>query len=143
MLLLLTTTACSTYRRQFDANPPFAPHYHRNFDVEVAWQAEKAGRDVQLAGTVANRRDAYLQDMVLTVWLFDEKGKVLAKERIEDFSRYIPPGKKEPFVFNLRIPDITIPARLRFNYTYFLAQEAPDFRQYGDIPRSGKFDAPL
>lgn len=145
MLLLLSTTACSTYRREFDANPPFAPHYHKRFDLEVAWQAERTGRDVRISGTVANRRYAYLRDMVLMVRLFDVRGKELARERIEDFPRYMPTGNKEPFQFNLRIPDNTIPVRLRYNYTYILAEEPPDFSGFGGygVPRFGRFDAPL
>jgi len=146
ILLLLTTTACSTQRREFDANPAFAPHYHRKFDVEVAWQAERTGRDVRLSGTVANRRYAYLRDMVLMVRLLDDQGKVLARERVEDFPTCLPTGKKEPFLLNLTIPINTVPVRLRFNYTYFLVEEPPAVSGYGgyeDVPRFGKFDAPL
>lgn len=29
ILLVLAMAACSTYRREFDANPPFAAHYYR------------------------------------------------------------------------------------------------------------------
>ena len=146
ILLMLATAACSTYRREFDANPPFAPHFYRSFDVEVAWQAERTGQDVRLSGTVTNRRYPYLRDLGLTARLFDEKGNVLARETDDDFPTYIPSGKGAPFHVILTLPDGTTPARLRFNYTYFLAEEPPAFGGYGgydDTPHFGNFDAPL
>jgi hypothetical protein len=146
ILLLLVTAACSTYRREFDANPPFAPHYYRNFDVEVAWQAERSGRDVRLFGSVTNHRYAYLRDVELTARLLDEKGNILARETDADFPTYIQAGKAAPFQMKLSLPEGITPARLRFNYTYLLAEEPPAFRGYGgyeDIPHFGNFDAPL
>jgi len=146
ILLLLATAACSTYRREFDANPPFAPHYYRNFDVEVAWQAERTGQDIRLSGAVANRRYAYLRDLELTVRLLDEKGNVLARRTSDDFPTYIPAGKDAHFHMLLSFPAGTTPARLRVNYTYFQAEEPPAVRGYGeydDIPHFGNFAAPL
>jgi hypothetical protein len=146
ILLLLAAAACSTYRREFDANPPFAPHYFRNFDVEVAWQTERSGQEVRLSGAVTNRRYAYLRDLELTARLLDEKGLVVARETLADFPTYIPAGKATPFRMDLRLPAGTTPARLRFSYTYWLAEEPPAFRGYGgyeDIPHFGNFDAPL
>lgn len=146
ILLMLATAACSTYRTEFDANPPFAPHYYRNFDVEVAWQAERTGQEVRLLGTVTNHRYAYLRNLELTARLLDEKGNILAMETDGDFPTYIPAGKAAPFQMNLRLSNGTTPARFRFNYTYLLAEEPPAFRGYGgyeDIPHFGNFDAPL
>ncbi len=145
-LLLLATASCSTYRKEFDANPPFAPHYFRNIDVEVAWQSQRTGQEMRLSGAVTNRRYAYLRDLELTVWLLDEKGGVVARETRVDFPTYIPSGKSAPFQLNLRLPAGTSPARLRFSYTYFLAEEPPAVRGYGgyeDVPHFGNFDAPL
>jgi hypothetical protein len=146
VLLMLATAACSTYRREFDANPPFAPHYYRNFDVEVAWQAERSGQEIRLSGAVTNHRYAYLRDLELKGRLLDEKGNMLARETVGDFPTYIPAGNSAPFQIKLNLPKGTTPARLRFNYTYFLAEEAPAFRGYGgyeDIPHFGNFDSPL
>lgn len=146
MLLMLATAACSTYPREFDTNPPFAPHYYRNFDVEVAWQAERTGQEIRVSGTVTNHRYAYLRDLELKARLLDEKGNILARETVADFPTYIPPGKDVPFQMDLKLSGKTSPARLRFNYTYFLAEEPPAFRGYGgyeDIPHFGNFDAPL
>lgn len=146
MLLMLATAACSTYPREFDTNPPFAPHYYRNFDVEVAWQAERTGQEIRVSGTVTNHRYAYLRDLELKARLLDEKGNILARETVADFPTYIPPGKDAPFQMDLKLSGKTSPARLRFNYTYFLAEEPPAFRGYGgyeDIPHFGNFDAPL
>ena len=146
ILLLLATTSCSTYRKEFDANPPLAPHYFRNIDVEVAWQSQRTGQEMRLSGAVTNRRYAYLRDLELTVWLLDEKGGVVARETRVDFPTYIPSGKSAPFQLNLRLPAGTSPARLRFSYTYFLAEEPPAVRGYGgyeDVPHFGNFDAPL
>jgi len=146
ILLVLATTACSTYRREFDANPPFASHYYRNFDVEVAWQAEQTGQDVHLSGAVTNRRYAYLRDLELTARVVDEKGNVLARGKIHEFPTYIPSGKAAPFRMNLSLPGGTTPARLRFNYTYLLAEEPPAARGYSGyehVPHFGNFDAPL
>ena len=146
ILLVLATAACTTYRREFDANPPFAPHYYRSFDVEVSWQAERAGQEVRLSGAVTNRRYAYLRDLELTARLLDEKGKILARETITDFPTYLPSGTAAPFRMHLRLPNGTTPARLRFNYTYLLTEEPPAVRGYGgydDIPHFGNFDAPL
>jgi len=145
-LLLLATASCSTYRKEFDANPPLAPHYFRNIDVEVAWQSQRTGQEMRLSGAVTNRRYAYLRDLELTVWLLDEKGGVVARETRVDFPTYIPSGKSAPFQLNLRLPAGTSPARLRFSYTYFLAEEPPAVRGYGgyeDVPHFGNFDAPL
>ncbi|MGB9081392.1 MAG: hypothetical protein WCD00_08835 [Desulfuromonadaceae bacterium] len=146
MLLMLATAACSTYRREFDTNPPFASHYYRNFDVEVVWQTERTGQDVHLSGAVTNRRYAFLRDLELTARVVDEKGNVLARETINDFPTYIRSGEAAPFSMNLSLLGGTTPAQLRFNYTYFLAEEPPAFRGYGgydDIPHFGNFDAPL
>lgn len=145
-VLLLATAACSGYRKEFDANPPYAPHYFRNFDVEVAWQAERTGQEVRLAGAVTNHRYAYLRDLELTARLLDEKGGVLARESVADFPTYVPPGQAAPFRMNLRLPPGTAPARLRFGYTYWLAEEPPAVRGYGgyeNVPHFGNFDAPL
>jgi len=146
IMLVLATAACSTYRREFDANPPFASHYYRSFDVEVAWQAERTGQDVQLSGAVTNRRYAYLRDLELTVRVVDEKGKVLARKKIHDFPTYIPSGKTAPFRVNLNLPEGTTPARLRFNYAYLLAEEPPaagGYSGYKHVPHFRNFDAPL
>ena len=146
ILLMLATASCSTYRREFDANPPFAPHYYRDFDVEVIWQAERTGQDVHVSGAVTDRRNTYLRDLELTARVVDDKGNVLARETIDDFPTYIRSGTAAPFRMNLNLPEGTTPARLRFNYTYFLAEEPPAVRGYGgydDIPHFGNFDAPL
>ena len=146
ILLLLATAACSTYRKEFDANPPYAPHHYRNIDVEVAWQTERTGQDIRLSGAVTNHRYAYMRDLELTARLLDEKGGVLARETLTDFPTYIPSGKSAPFQMKLRLPDGTAPARLRFSYTYFLAEEPPAARGYGgyeEIPHFGNVDAPL
>jgi len=146
ILLLLSMTACSTYRKEFDVNPPYAPHFFRNIDVEVAWQAERTGQEIRLSGAVTNRRYAFLRDLELTGRLLDEMGGVLARETLADFPTYIPSGKAAPFHMNLRLPDGAVPARLRFSYTYWLAEEPPAVRGYGgyeDVPHFGKFDAPL
>jgi len=146
IVLVLATAACSTYRREFDANPPFAAHYYRNFDVEVAWQAERTGQDLRLSGTVTNHRYAYLRDLELTGILMDEKGIVLARVTVDDFPTYIPSGKGTSFKMRFGIVDGATPARLRFRYTYLLAEEPPAFRGYGgydDVPHFGRFDAPL
>jgi hypothetical protein len=145
MLLLLATAACSTTRKEFDANPPFAPHYYRNVDVEVTWQAVRTGQDVQLSGAVTNRRSAYLRDLELTVRLLDDKGAALARETVMDFPTYIPSGKAAPFQVKLSLPPGTTPARLRVNYTYLLTEEPPAVRGFSgtdDIPHFGRFDAP-
>ncbi|MSM39271.1 MAG: hypothetical protein GJT30_06590 [Geobacter sp.] len=145
VLLLLVMTACSAYRREFDANPPFAPHSVRSFDVEIAWQAKRKDHEILVAGIVANHRIGYLRDLELTVRLLDDKGKVLAGETITDFPTYLPSRKSEPFSLGLRFPVDRTPARLRFGYTYRLVEEPPAFRggDSGEVPRFGTFDAPL
>jgi hypothetical protein len=146
ILLVLTTAACSTYRREFDANPPFAPHYYRSFDVEVAWRTERTGPDVRLSGAVTNHRYAYLRDLELTARLLDEKGNIVARKTIADFPTYIPAGNSAPFQLDLSLANGRSPARLRFSYTYFLAEEPPAVMGYGgydDVPHFGTFDAPL
>jgi hypothetical protein len=143
---MLITTACSSYRREFDANPPFAPHYYRNFDVEVTWQTERTVQDLRLSGVVTNLRYAYLRDLELKLRFLDEKGNVLARETLTDFPTYIPSGKPAPFHVNLSLPKGASPSRIRINYTYLLTEEAPAVRGYGgydDIPHFGNFDAPL
>ena len=114
--------------------------------MEVAWQAARTGRDISLSGTVTNLRYAYMRDLELTTRLLDEKGGVLARETLADFPTYIPSGQAAPFHMKLRLPDGTAPTRLRFSYTYWLAEEPPAFRGYGgyeDIPHFGYFYAPL
>ncbi len=144
ILFLFVTAACSVHRKEFDANPPYAPHYFRGFDVEVVWQATRTGQDIRVSGSLINHRDAYLLDPELTVRLLNEKGSVLANETFSDFPRYVPSEKIEPFQMNLHFPNGTVPARLRFSYTYWLAEEPPAFRYggYGDVPHFGHFDAP-
>jgi hypothetical protein len=146
ILLMLAMAACGINRRELDSNPPFAPHHYGSFDVEIAWQAERAGRNVRLSGTVTNHRYAFLRDLELKGRLLDAEGETLARETVADFPTYIPPGKSAPFHMNLTLPDGSTPARLRFNYTYLLAEEPPVVGGYGgydDIPHFGTFDAPL
>jgi len=38
LLLMVATAACSTYHKEIDDNPPFAPHHFRSYDLEIAWQ---------------------------------------------------------------------------------------------------------
>ena len=146
MMLVLALSSCSTYRKEFDTNPPYASHYFRSNDVEVAWQTDRTEGGIRLAGTVTNRRYAYLRDLELTVRLASEKGTVAARETFADFPTYIPSGQAAPFKLVLRQPEGTIPARLHFNYTFWLAEEPPAVRSYGgydDTPHFGRFDAPL
>ncbi len=141
-LLLMAATACSTYRRELDANPPFAPHHFGYYDVEVNWQAERTDGLFRLAGTVTNRRYAYLRDLETTVRLLDNKGKLLARESFTDFPTYLPPGKTEPFRMEFRLSPDAAPARLSFTYIYWLAEEPPAFRGYDDVPHFGHFESP-
>lgn len=146
ILLMLVTAACAAYHREFDANLPFAPHFSRNFDVEVAWQSVQTGSILKVAGSVTNRRYAFLQDFELTAKIFDQKGALLASETSDSFPNYIPSGKSEPFAMTLTLPDGATPTRLSFHYDYFLKEEPPVFRGYGesgDTPHFGTFDAPL
>jgi len=78
MLLLLAITSCSTYRADIDTKPAYTrpsytPHYFRNRDVEVVWQTERAGQELRLSGTVANHRNAYMRDLVLSTRLLNEQ----------------------------------------------------------------------
>ncbi len=146
ILLMLATAACSAYRRELDSNPPFSSHHYRSFDVAVAWQAERAGQDVRLSGTVTNNRFGFMRDLELKARILDAEGKTLARETIADFPAYIPSGKSESFNMNLTLPDGRTPVRLRFNYTYNLVEEPPavgGYAGYDHIPRFGTFDAPL
>jgi hypothetical protein len=146
ILLLLATAACSAYRTEFDINPSYAPHYFRHFDVEVTWRSTVAGEELQLKGMVTNRRYTYMQDLELTARLLDEKGGVLATKTMADFPRYIPSGKGEPFQTVLTIPAGSAPARFRFSYKYWLAEEPLAVMGYGgyeDVPHFGDFEAPL
>ena len=146
ILLLLATAACSTYRPEFDANPPYAAHFFRNRDVGVVWQAQAAGQEIRLSGTITNHRYAYMRDLELTARLLGEKGGVLARETLIDFPTYIPSGQSAPFQIRLHLPEGASPVRLRFNYTYWLAEEPPAVRGYGgydDVPHFGRFEAPL
>ena len=145
-LLLLATAACSANRIEFDANPPYAPHFYRKFDVEVTWQASRTGRDISLTGTVTNLRDQFMCELDLTARLLNEKGDVLAEETFTGFPRFIPSGKAAPFNMKIRLPEGSAPARLRLSYAYWLADEPPSFlgyAGYGDIPHFGNFYAPL
>jgi hypothetical protein len=146
ILLLLAMAACSTYRPEFDANPPYASHFFRNRDVEVAWQAENTGQEIRLSGMVTNFRYAYMRDLELTIRLLGEKKEVLAMEQLVDFPTYIPSGQGAPFQMKLRFPEGASPARLRFNYTYWLAEEPPavkGYSGYDDVPHFGKLEAPM
>lgn len=140
-LLLLATTACSTVRRELDSNPPFAPHYFRYHDVEVNWQVERSYELLRLAGTVTNRRDAYLRDLELTVRVVDGMGRPLARASFTDFPTYLPPGKTETFRMDLRPPPGAMPAWFRFTYIYWLAEEPPAFAGNEDVPHFGHFDS--
>jgi hypothetical protein len=146
ILMLLVTASCSSYRKEFDANPAYTPHFFRNNNVEVAWQTERIGQEIRLSGKVINYRYAFMRDLELTARVLGDKGAVLTKETIIDFPTYIPTGKDAPFQMTLRLPDSAAPSRLRFNYTYWLSEEPPAFSGYGgyeDTPHFGKFDAPL
>lgn len=141
-LLLLISTACSTYHREMDRNPPFAPHHFRSYDLEVEWQSSQTGNGILLTGTVTNHRAFYLRDLELTVRIVDSRGKILARQTFTDFPIYIPSEKSEPFRMDMAVPSGTAPERVRFTYTYWLTEEPPAFRGYDDTPYFGSFDAP-
>jgi len=141
LLLLLATAACSVYHKELDKNPSFSPHHFSYYDVEIAWQAERTGQRVSLAGTVTNRRSYYLRDLELTVRLTDERRKILARETYADFPTYIPPGRSEPFRMEFRPSPDFAPTHVRFTYIYWLAEEPPAFTQYRDVPYFGNFES--
>jgi starvation-inducible outer membrane lipoprotein len=142
-LLMVATAACSTYHKEIDGNPPFAPHHFRYYDLEVAWQSEQTGQGIRLTGTVTNHRSYYLRDLELTARLVDSHGKVLSRETFSDFPVYLSTGKTEPFRLEIRVPSGTAPERVRFTYVYWLTEEPPAFRGYDDVPYFGNFDSPL
>lgn len=142
-LVLAATAACSTYRKEMDHNPPFAPHHFRSYDLEVQWQAKQTGSGILLAGTVTNHRAFYLRDLELTVRVVDGGGAVLGRVTFTDFPIYIPSEKSEPFRMEINLPSGAAPERVRFTYVYWLTEEPPVFRGYGDVPYFGNFDSPL
>ncbi len=142
LLLLVTVTGCSTHRAEHDANPPFAPHHVRHFDAEFAWQVERSDGTARLAGSVTNRRYAFMRDLETTVRVLDDKGNLLARETVTDFPTYLPPGRTEPFHILFRLPPDVAPARLSFTYVYWLTEEPPAFKGYDDVPHFGHFEAP-
>ncbi len=142
-LLLLLATACSTYRKELDSNPPFSSHRFRAYDLEISWQAEKTADGVRLVGAVTNRRSYYLHDLELTARLADERGRIVARETYADFPNFIPPGKTEAFQLELHPAPGSAPQQVRFTYVYWLAEEPPAFRGYGDVPTFGNFNSSL
>ena len=135
MLLLLAITSCSTYRAEIDAKPAYirpsyTPHYFRNRDVEVVWQTERAGQELRLSGTVANHRNAYMRNLVLTTRLLNEISRDLTGETLTDCSAQCQLIKVVPFHITLRIPNGTTPKRLHIDYAYWVAEEPPSARGY-------------
>jgi hypothetical protein len=141
-LLLAVSAACSTYQKEIDRNPPYAPHHFRNYDLGVEWQSTQTGQGILLTGTVTNHRAFYLRDMELTARVVDGRGKVIARGSVTDFPIYIPSEKAAPFRMEIRIPAGAAPERVRFTYVYWLAEEPPAFRPYDDVPYFGHFDSP-
>jgi len=141
--LILITASCSSYRKEIDDNPPFAPHHFRYYDVEITWRTEPTNDGVRLTGTVTNRRDYYLRDLELAARLMNERGVVLARTDYAAFPHLIPPGKAAPFEMELRLSPNTGSERVRFTYVYWLTEAAPELRGAEDVPHFGSFDAPL
>ncbi len=135
--------ACSIYHKELDQNPPFSSHRFRAYDVEITWQAERTTGGIRLAGTVTNRRSYYLHDLELTARLVDHQGKVVDRETYGGFPTYISPGKTEAFQLELHPTTGGLPQQIRFTYVYWLAEESPAFRGYGDVPTFGSFNSPL
>lgn len=142
-LFLLTTTACTMYRKELDTNPAFAPHHFRYFDLAVDWRAERTAEGVRLSGTVTNRRDYYLRFLELTARLLDQGGTIVARGSFSDFPTYLPPGKSEPFQLVVPLPAGTTAARVHFTYVYWLVEAPPAFRGESDKPEFGSFVSPL
>ncbi len=143
LLLLIIAPACSTYHKTLDVNPPFSPHRFGSYDVEITWQTERTADGIRLAGAVTNHRSYYLHDLELTARLIDDRGKVVARETYADFPTYIPPGKTEAFRLELHPAPGSAPQQVRFTYVYWLAEEPPAFRGYGDAPYFVNFNSPL
>jgi hypothetical protein len=146
ILLLVATAACSASRKEYDTNPSYSPHFFRKYDLGLTWQAERKDHEIVLLGTVVNRRSMYMRDLELTVRLLNDKGEILAMETVAEFPTFMPTGEGAPFHLNLRFPEGTAPARLRFGYTYWLTEQPPALKGYGgheDIPHFGNLDAPL
>jgi len=151
MLLFLVTTSCSTYRQEIAAGPAYTkpaytPHYFRNRDVEVVWQAERTGREIRLSGTVTNRHNTYMRNLVLTTRLLNEISRDLARETLTEFPTYCLCWQTVPFKVNLRVPSGATPKRLHINYTYWVAEEPPAARGYVGIkgfPHFGAIDVLL
>lgn len=142
-LLLLSCSGCATYHKEIDTNPPYSPHHFSYHDLDITWQAERSGDVIAISGTVRNIRSYYLQDLELTVRLVNEKGKVIARDTYVDFPNYLPPDKTAPFHMKFALSPGTQANRLHFSYVYWLAEGAPAFRVYEDVPHFGQFASPL
>lgn len=135
MLLLMALTSCSTYRTEIDTRPAYSgpsytPHYFRNRDVEVVWQSERTGQELHLSGTVKNRRNAYMRDLVLTTRLLNEISRDLTRETLTNCTTYSQCLLAAPFNIVVQIPIGTTPKRLHIKYAYWVAEEPSSARGY-------------
>lgn len=143
-VLLLLVAACATPRKELDTNPPFSSHRYRYYDLEILWKSARTNNIVSIEGQVKNLRSYYLRNLELTASLLDEKGEVLARETFASFPHLLDIAGTETFRMELRLKAGEEPKRLRFSYTYRLADayQSPGYAR-DDVPRFNSFESNL
>ncbi|MCM2356976.1 MAG: hypothetical protein NDI77_02425 [Geobacteraceae bacterium] len=143
-VILLLLAACATPRKELDTNPPFSSHYYRYYDLEILWKSARTDNVISIEGTVRNLRYYYLRDLELTASLLDDKGEVVAKETFASFPTLLDTSGSERFRLELRLKPGEAPRRIRFSYTYQLADtyQLPGYPR-GDVPRFNSFESNL
>lgn len=144
LIMLVFLTACAAPVKELDANPPFSPHRYRYYDVEILWKSERTDDLIRIEGTVNNLRYYFLRDLELTAGLLDEQGEVLTRETYATFPTFIRTHETVPFRLELRVKPGQSPRRVKFSYTYLLADT---YESYGyprdDVPHFNSFESDL
>lgn len=144
LLILSYLVACAGPMKELDANPPYSPHQYRYYDLELDWKSERTDDLVRIEGKLSNLRYYFLRDLELTASLLDEKGKVVARESVTAFPTYLRTNETVPFRLELRLKPGQALRRIRFSYTYQLADtyQSNGYRR-DDVPHFNSFESEL
>lgn len=116
MLTLAVSAACTSMQQM----PATFPHSHQRYDARISWQATRSGDVVQVIGVYRNDRFYYLTDVELTVCLLEDGNSCLS-EKTRFFSQ-LALDESAPFRLELPVPPGRRPSRLKFSYSYRLAE---------------------
>jgi hypothetical protein len=79
IVLIAGLAACASFKAPQNYPVVQLPYLHSSFNLDVAWNTMQTGNDTVIEGLIKNVRHPELQDIDLSVMVFDPSGRLLSK----------------------------------------------------------------